>query len=209
MQPFRRRFAGCALAVASLLAAATARATVMVEVPLEDMVRDADAIVLGVVERVGARLDFVEGVAEPHTVAFVRVRRWIKGEDPTDLVTIDEVGGVVGEMGLAIEGTPRYHVGEECIVFLRRIGARREYRTLQMAQGHFEILRGVPGTPDVVQRDLGAIGLASWASGEMRVEPGARRAMRLDDFLGFLETTLESLRVAAGPAGTVRGGGGR
>lgn len=191
-----------------------ARATVMVEVPLEDMVRDADAIVLGVVEHVGVRLRIDEHGSVPHTIATIRVREWIKGGgdggagDGGARVRVDEIGGVLPEaqLGMAIAGTPRYGVGDEVVVFLRRIEGEGAFRTYAMEQGHFVVQRGVPGTDDVVARDLGTIGLASWASGPMRVEHGGRAAMRLADFLGYLRSTLEQLRVPAGTTGATEGG---
>lgn len=194
-----------AAALAALALALPARATVMVEIPIEDLVRDADAIVYGTVERVGTRLQRAPGTTglDPHTITTVRVQEWLKGEGG-ERVTIDELGGEMGQMGLRIAGTPSYRVGETVVVFLHRVDGR--YRTLQMAQGAFEVLPGVPGTPSVVQRDLEAIGLARWTSGQMTVEHGGRSAMRLDDFLGFVRATLESLRIPATSAGTTSRG---
>jgi hypothetical protein len=193
-----------ALAVAMAMSVAPARATVMVEVPPERLVAEADAIVVGRVEHVGTRLDLSDGRSEPHTVTTLRVREWLKGAGP-ELVRIDEIGGFVAEaqIGMAIAGTPQYAVGDEVVVFLRDVGG--VYRTYAMEQGHFVIQRGVPGVDDLVQRDLGAIGFASWARGAMEVEHGGRSAMRLDDFLAYVRATVEQLRVQ-GASDPLRGG---
>jgi hypothetical protein len=182
--------AAAALFVA-LASAATARATVMVEVPLDEMVRDADAIVHGTVEQVGVRLVIDEHGATPHTLARLRVHEWIKGEGD-DRIAIDEIGGVMHRGGMWIAGTPAYRRGDEVIVFLRRID-RGVYRTLAMAQGRFDVIHGVPGVDDIVQRDTSAIGFASWARGPMTIERGGRSAMRLDDFVGYLRSVIEQL----------------
>ena len=197
-------FSAIALALgAAITLAPTAHATVMVEIPLEDLVRDADAIVLGTVERVGVRLQMDpdgQGM-DPHTITVVRVSEWLKGSG-SDLVTIDELGGVMGEMGLRIDGTPEYRPNQRVVVFLHRVDGR--LRTLQMAQGAFEVLPGVPGTPSIVQRDLEAIGLARWTEGQMSVEHGGRSAMRLDDFLAFVRATLTNLELSSGAVGGAR-----
>ncbi|MDQ3032718.1 MAG: hypothetical protein M3Y87_09895 [Myxococcota bacterium] len=198
-----------AIAIAAVgLAPGSARATVMVEVPLEELVRDADAIVVGVVEHVGVRLQIGDGSNVPHTITTLRVREWIKGAGD-ELVRIDEIGGVFadGQGGMAIAGTPQYAVGDEVVVFLRRTGG--VFRTYAMEQGHFTIQRGVPGVDSIVQRDLSAIGFASWSRGPMEVEHGGRAAMRVDDFLAHLRATLEQLRVHTPGGDDALGGGAR
>lgn len=199
------------LACGLFLGAGRARATVMVEVPLERLVQEADAIVVGRVEHVGVRLDLSDGRSEPRTITTLRVREWIKGAGG-QLVRIEEIGGVLpdAQIGMSIAGTPEYAVGDEVVVFLRRDG--RVFRTYAMEQGRFAILRGVPGVDDLVQRDLSTIGFASWARGAMEVEHGGRSAMRLDDFLGYVRATLAQIQSGAGSAsgtGDALGGGAR
>lgn len=206
----RSRLVSIAALMLSVLAIGLpAHATVMVEIPIEDLVRDADAIVYGTVERVGVRLVRAPGQAglDPHTTTTIRVHEWIKGEGGTH-VSLDELGGEMGEVGLRIDGTPRYRAGQLVVVFLHRVQGR--YRTLQMAQGAFEVMPGLPGTPSIVQRDLGAIGLARWTEGRMTVEHGGRTAMRLDDFLAFVRASLEPLQtIPPAPRSDGPLGGGR
>lgn len=189
----RSKFLGPLAVLVSLGVATVARATVMVEVPLERMVAESSAIVLGRVERVGVRLELdAQHHATPHTVSVVRVSEWLRGPGTSELVTIDEIGGTSPTLSMAVAGTPEYRRGEEVVVFLRALGGDR-YRTFAMAQGHFEILRGVPGADDVVVRDTSAIGLASWEHGPMTITHGHRSAMRLAHFLGYVRTTLEQV----------------
>jgi hypothetical protein len=199
------RLAAVCVSIALVAVASLASATVMVEIPLEDLVRDADVIVHGTVERVGVRLHVDERGANPHTISVLRVRESLKGPAQVgELVAIDEMGGVIGDRGMRIDGTPTYVRGEEAIVFLHRVDGR--LRTLQMCQGHFVIRRGVPGTDDVVLRDLSAVGLAAWDTGEMTVEHGGRRAMPLRDFVGWIRSALEQGAIVEGatvPSATV------
>jgi hypothetical protein len=179
------------------------RATVIREVPLESLAHEADAIVLGVVEHVGVRMDMTDARGEPLTISTIRVHDWVKGNGG-DLVRVSEIGGVLPHGGFTIAGTPRYHVREEVVVFLRRVGS--EYRTYAMEQGHFTIRRGVPGVPDTVERDLSALGIASFGHGTMQVDHGERASMRLDDFLSYVRATLEQVRTDGDNAGDPLGG---
>jgi len=165
-----------------------ASATVMVEVPFEDMARDADAIVSGQVLSTEVRivLDPVRG-AVPHTFTRLAVRDWIAGSGGATVV-IEELGGEIQGEGLIIAGTPIYRVGEEVIVFLERADGR--LRTYAMAQGRFEIRRGVGGAPDHLQRDLSDIAFVRWQGGAMQLEAehGAQRhdAVSLGSFVAYV-----------------------
>lgn len=165
----------------SLVLPASAAATVMVEVPIEDMARDADAIVVGRVlsSEVRVVVDPVRG-AQPHTFTEIRVQEWIVGPGGARVV-IEELGGDIQGQGLAISGTPVYRPGDEVIVFLERADGR--FRTYAMAQGRFEIRRGVGGVPDHVLRDLSDVAFARWSGGRMQVGHGHEPAVALSTFL--------------------------
>jgi hypothetical protein len=171
-------------AVAALAVASTASATVMVEVPLEEMIRNADVIVHGTVTRTGVRMAIEDGDMQPHTITTIEVDEWLAGEGG-ETVQIRELGGEWQGGGVHYEGTPRYQVGEEVVVFLeRRDEAPRDLRTFAMVQGKFVVRPGVPGVADTVSRDLSGIAFARWANGHQTVSaPGRQPAMELDAFL--------------------------
>ena len=174
-----------AAALAALVWSAPAGATVLVEVPLEDMVRDADAIIHGVVERTGTQMLVSNDTLEPNTVSVIRVRSWLKGTGG-EAVRIREIGGVWQGGGLRIDGTPRYAPGEEVIVFLERRPEDGSYRTYGMVQGKFVVMHGVPGVPASVQRDLDGVSFARWIDGQMTVQNAqSGPAMVLE---GFIDT---------------------
>lgn len=199
-----------AVLVAALLSVALpAHATVMVPMPLEDMVQGATAIVHARVARVGSRLALdPERGPSPHTVSELVVLEWLKGEGGSQ-ITIDELGGEVAGLTMTIAGTPEYRAGDEVVVFLR-VTDDGTWRTLGMVQGQFVVRRGVPGTPDVVVRDTTSIGFATWEGGPMSVVEGGRETMELAAFLTWIRTTVAQIRgpaPSAGPAtsGTVGG----
>lgn len=175
------------IAALTLATASTASATVMVEVPLEDLIQQADAIVHGTVVRTAVRLEMREGALEPQTITTIRVREWIAGEGG-DEVELRELGGVWQGGGVRFDGTPEYRAGEEVVVFLeRRREEPRDLRTLAMVQGKFEVRHGAPGVPSCVLRDLSGVAFARWADGQQTVsEPGDDPAMELETFLDFV-----------------------
>jgi len=191
-----------AAAVTCLLAStfATAHATVMVEIPLEDLVRGADAIVHGTVVRTDGRLVMRGHSAEPHAVTTLRVIDWIHGGNGETEVTIEERGGEWQGGGMRIDGTPTYLPREEVIVFLERseiVGGN--YRTYQMVQGKFAVLRGAPGVPHSVRRDLSAVALARWVDGQMTLQPGqSEPRVELSTFVNFVRGIADRYTVPLG-----------
>lgn len=178
------------LSAALLAIASSASATVMVELPLEALIRDADTIVHGTVVRSGVRMEIRDGSMEPQTITTVRVHEWIAGAGG-ETVELRELGGTWQGGGLRFEGTPTYQVGEEVVLFLaRRPEAPHDLRTLGMVQGKFIVRHGVPGVPTVVARDLEGVAFASWASGRQVVTaPGRDPSMELGAFLDFVRAT--------------------
>jgi hypothetical protein len=171
-----------------LSVSATASATIMVEVPLDEMIASADTIVHGTVVRSAVRVEMRDdGTLEPQTITTIRVREWIAGQGG-ETVTLRELGGVWQGGVLRYEGTPEYRVGEEVVVFLaRRPEAPNDLRTLGMVQGKFLVRHGVPGVSASVHRDLEGIAFYQWANGQQVVQaPGADPAMELQHFLAYV-----------------------
>ncbi len=186
--------------LAPLAFAAPARATVLVDVPLEDMARDADVIVVGTVVRSEARLvlDPARG-ADPHTFTTVQVHEWIVGPGGREVV-VEELGGEAMGQGLAIAGTAEYAPGQEVVLFLERAGS--SLRTYGMALGRFEIRRGVGGAPDAVTRDLSDVAFARWRRGRMEVGPGGEPPASLEVFLAYVRQIARGYHPApTGPRG--------
>jgi hypothetical protein len=177
------------------IAAAPARATVMVELAVEDMAAAADAIVIGRVVRSDVQL-LAEPNAQglrPWTVTRLEVEQWLEGPGGAR-VEILERGGVWQGGGQVIAGTPTYRAGDRVLVFLR-IDVYGRWRTYGMAQGKWDVHAGVPGTPTTAQRDLSDLGLVHWAGGQMIVNGGTREApVPLRDLIERIIRVREALR---------------
>jgi len=109
----------------------------MVDVPLETAVEEAELIVQGKISRTWA--DWNENRDLIHTYVVVLMNDLLKGPgQPINQVTFRFVGGEVGEVGLAESDMPRLEVGEEVIVFLHK---RKEkyYRLVGEYQGKYRV----------------------------------------------------------------------
>lgn len=179
--------------VCTLCVASTASATVMVEVPLERLVAEADLVVHARITATGARLVAnAEGRFEPHTVAVAQTIEVLSGVPRGRELVIDELGGDVQGRAMRIAGTPSYRAGEEVVLFLRALPGG-EYRTYAMAQGAFEVLPGVGAAEAVVVRDTRLVAMARWRGGQMQLEHGARAEMPLAAFLETVRAIVSAL----------------
>ena len=172
-------------ALAGLLAllSVPALATIMVEVPIEEMVANCQGVVRATVVHSGVQMNIREDGYEPTTITTLRVDEWLVGEGE-NRIRLREIGGETARGGMRIAGTPRYQPGEEVIVVLDRDadGHREYFRTYALVQGKFTVLRGVPGMPAVVMRDADAVGFATWVRGEMSIQEGGETVIGLTEF---------------------------
>ena len=189
---------GLSVALSMLLTlglAAPAGATVMVELTVEDMAADCDAIVIGRVERSGVQLlgePNVQGL-HPWMLTNLTVEQWLKGPGGAS-VTIHERGGVWQGGGQWIAGTPTYRRGDRVLVFLR-LDVYGRWRTYGMAQGKWLVHAGVPGTPTTATRDLSDLSLVHWGGGQMHINHGTHeRPVPLRDLVDRIARVMEALR---------------
>jgi Matrixin len=111
-----------ALAAVLTLSTASARATTYVGLSERALAREADAIVVGTIDRLESVVD-ARGVIR--TLVTVAVEETHKGSVGR-VVTLRELGGTVDERSLWIPGAPTFTVGERQLLFLsasRRDGA--------------------------------------------------------------------------------------
>jgi hypothetical protein len=107
----------------------------MVKLSLEQLVTDADLMVLGTVDSVQSEL--VEG--KIFSFATVSVNLKIKGEPEgtQDKIVVRFPGGTVGDVGMKVEDSPDYKQGEEVLLFLQKTKTQLEYVTVGSSQGKF------------------------------------------------------------------------
>jgi len=130
----RRVVPGLAVAV-WLVASLPVFATLVPRMSLEEMTETADAVIHGTVVRTWADWDSTHEFIWTHYE--IRLSESMLG-DALDKAVISEPGGIVGTDSMQITGTPRYGIGEEVVLFVRRtpIGY---LRTSGWGQGRFDV----------------------------------------------------------------------
>lgn len=131
-----------ALAGACILAP-PARAFDLIRRSLPELARGASLIFIGRCETISCHWN------ADHTLILTsnrfRVERVLKGA-PGATITLDELGGVVGDQRLSVADMPRYRVGEEVLLCAHSTELGR-WVTYGGGQGRFEIERDTRGRP--------------------------------------------------------------
>lgn len=151
-------FVGCA---------ASARATTMLPMDLDDLVIEADGIVLGTIVDAESdwSINYTQNRSLLYTTYTLRVERSLGGTD-SGTVRFRVVGGDDGSTVLTVPGAPHFRTGDRVVLFLRT---------------------GVPDAiSDVVGMEQGKFTVVD----DMIIENG----MHVDDFLTLVSTKLRSDR---------------
>ena len=142
-----------ACALTALLPAV--RATSVVPPSFPELVHEADAIYRGRVTAVEARR-----VARPDgngsvikTFVSVAVDKVLKGAAQKD-VTLEFLGGTIGDETLAVSGMPKFSVGADEYVFVQRNGVQF-CPLVAVMHGRYKIMRDAVQAREFVARDNG------------------------------------------------------
>jgi PKD repeat protein len=127
------------LLVLTLLTSLAARATTMVLPTDEQLVAKSPVIVLGTVLSTSA----VERDGTVWTETRVAVTRGMKGQTAST-ITVDELGGAIGERITKIFGAPEFTSGERVLLFLEP-AANGRYRVMDLFAGKFGEGRALDG----------------------------------------------------------------
>jgi hypothetical protein len=179
-----------AAALIALLAATPASATIVKAMTVEEMAREATAVVVATVT--GTTSAWEEGrIVTRVTLAVSERLRGAVGEDALEIAV---PGGAVGDLAQQVPGTPQYSAGDEVFVFLWRGPEQRAYTVLGLSMGSFRIQRGVDKIEAVSDRR--GIGQARPnATGALEVQhvPGdAELRLPLDTLRARVRAALEA-----------------
>jgi len=176
----------------ALAAAAPAGATVAVEVPLEQQVAEADAIVLGSVESTGHRLEARGGRLVPVTLTRVRVLRWLKGGAGPS-VELRTPGGRHPRGERRVVGAPRFAPGEQVLLFLRR--SPDGFVPAGLSLGVYRVERGRGPAPARLARHEDGLVVASRRGDALVLaEPDDGAPVSLATFLARVEALVARQR---------------
>lgn len=117
--------------------ATSAEATTMVPLSIDQMVDLSSTVIRGTVTNVWTEPD-----STTHTVwtyAQVEVEKVFKGNMTTDILVVEQPGGVWGTAETIVEGVSRFSVGEEGYFFVESLDSGRSV-TAGMFQGKYNII---------------------------------------------------------------------
>ena len=167
--------------IAGLWLFATLGHATSVEAPnFEQLVSQADYVVRGVITSITP--EWRDNQGRPYILSKVtlELREIIKGTPPQPLV-MEFVGGRMGAEELVIEGAPKFHLGEENILFVQGNGQQIYplvgimhglYVVYKEAQSGQELILRSNGLPLYSEQDV-ALPLMSWDAVK-RLNPQAR-----------------------------------
>jgi hypothetical protein len=119
---------------ATALLGATAFATTIKKMDLQELVKVSDAIAQGTVESIETRWED----KSIYTYTSIRVDESIKG-GPRRAYLLRHPGGTIGALSLDAPGTPKFNKGDQVIVFLRD---RKDgtFDVVGLGQGKYDIV---------------------------------------------------------------------
>jgi hypothetical protein len=113
----------------------------MVKLPLAQLTRDADLIILGIVEDVKSERK-AEKLYSRALISVISIIKRAAADIPGRIIVIF-TGGTVGNWAMKVEDSPDYRKGETVFVFLKKISGRSDYRTVGAARGKLLVKDGM------------------------------------------------------------------
>ncbi len=138
-RPSRSWPRGLVLALAGLGAAVTAFATSVIPPDFDQLVNESDYVVRAVVKSVASEYRPEGSGNTIITKVTLDVKEVLSGNPPSPLV-LQMLGGTVGDDTLVVQGSPRFKVGDEDILFIKNNGTAIS-PLLAMMHGRYPILR--------------------------------------------------------------------
>ena len=163
--------------------------SIVSQLSLEELVRQADIIVLGTCVEKKSDWD-IERKRILTDIAIASERCFKENECPP-LIRIRQEGGTADGVTMTVTGAPQFELQERVIVFLEKTPSSY-YRVIGMAQGKFTILQGTEADKPQVTRDLRMLMLLRKTDKgtliEEHNEPGKK--VDLDTFISEIESYL-------------------
>ncbi len=172
--------------VAAVVGALPSQATVVIVPTLEEMTHRADVIVHAVVADQQV-FEKRKGKIVTHTI--LEVVDGLSGAKDGELITVEQIGGVLADRQMWIAGAHRFQVGDEVVFFGARIDDY--YVAYGIGFGIFDVKEDVDGK-HAIERGGDVVQMVRNAEGRMEGKPVTPRHFRsLDAFKADLRAILE------------------
>lgn len=180
----RVRIEAAMFSLALLISAPVAalRATTLQRLSLDQLAAGCDAV---------ARVSFLHAESRwDHgtiwTLTTLHVMETIKGSLPAE-ISVRLPGGRVGQFTSTVEGTPRFHPGDDAVVFLKN-STDGGFTVAGWVQGTFRISRDPRTGDQTVTQDSSAFAVFDAATRTFRAE--GIRHMPVEEFRGRLASAI-------------------
>lgn len=138
-----------------LLLGTLGRATSVVPPSFPELVQESDGVYRGRVTDIQARrATSPDGTAIIKTFVTLAVERTLKGAARAD-ITLEFLGGTIGEESLVVAGMPRFNLGAAEYVFVQGNGVQF-CPLVAMGHGRYRLMRDTAANREYVARDNGA-----------------------------------------------------
>jgi hypothetical protein len=188
---FARLATAAAVLAASLTSLADVSATVVAPYDFRQLVAESTLIFTGEVIRTESRWTDSDGGRSIVTAVTFRIDRVLKGAAPGE-VTLEFLGGRVGDVALNVEGTPRFVIGDRAVMCVDTT-SRLVSPIVGFNQGRFPIHRQPETGQEYVTTFDGAAFPAVQSLGQPRIVTSERPVRTLTRE----ELELEILREAS------------
>ncbi len=170
----------------TLLLALPAAATIVRYLPLEEQAHTAAVVVVAVAGEQNCA--WGSNSALIYTDTRFRVEQWVKGRGAAETLVARQLGGVIGDMGQSVAGTPVFRTGGRYVLFLAERGDGR-YRVVGFSQGAYPVVRSVGGKQKVMP-SLASAGGVELVGGVGKGGNGDGKKLPLGEFLSRIRSIL-------------------
>lgn len=162
---------GVAVVGAAAAVASPAHATISQALSLDELVDQADHVVLATCVDARASRDGRRRIVTDFTL---RVEESMKGDAASGAsLTLRRLGGAIGDLGMQIAGEPHLEVGRRYLVFLRTLSDGRTLRPVGMSQGVMPVHEDATGELTVQPGGDGMALVQRAAGGQLVPAPAA------------------------------------
>ena len=177
------------LIICQLFTYSPVSATIVKYLSIDELVHQADLIVLGTCERIISAWDREK--KNIYTFITVIPQRCLKGGECPPLIRIRQLGGAMDNLAMTIAGSPKFNPNEKVVLFLSRSGDTF-YRVIGLSQGKFSVLERGPGEKPYVKRDLNDLTFINRGDTGSQIESRDLSELKVD--LEAFITKIESFR---------------
>lgn len=170
----------------SFITLSNAYGTVLRKMGAKELTNRSNVVVVGKVKSI--RTQWSDDGTKIYTYITVSVEKCVKGNlPPSSEITIKQLGGEVGGIGLKVVGAPEYGEGEDVLTFLE--GNESNYfQCVGMTQGKYTIK-----TDDVTKKKIliREIDRFDGRRSDLRAPEEVEKKLFLDDFVNQIKTIVD------------------